>query len=130
MSSACGEPPDSGENASPKAVPASPRRSSNAIGSAGARTRRKQERVRGAAKGSGIVFTARRTRTLAPGRLTTAEHRLAALDEGGDALGEVAGGGQLLLHGGLERELLGHALVQPVVELALHACVRTSRPRG
>src|SRR4051812_29137599 len=127
MSSACGEPPDSGENASPKALPVHTRSSISAAGSASAARRRRGRVRRGAAKGSGIVFTARRATSLAPSASTTGEHGLPALEEGRDALGEVAGGGHLLLDGGLELELLAHARVDPVVELALDPGVRARR---
>src|SRR5688572_20075501 len=129
MSSACGEPPDSGENASPNAVPASASSSSSASGSADTRTRRRGVVRRGAAKGSGILFTARRTTAFAPAPLTTSEHGAPALRECGDALREVAGGGHLLLDGRLEGQLLGHVAVEPPVELALDARVGARRTR-
>src|SRR4051812_45723518 len=130
MLSACGEPPDSGENASPNAVPVSARSARSAAGSSRATARRRRMRRGGAAKGSGIVVTGRTTTSRAQGRLPTTEPGRAALGECGAPLGEVARRGELLLDRGLDRELLGHALVQPVVELPLHARVRARGARG
>src|SRR5919109_144515 len=96
IESACGDPPDSGENASPNAVPAkaSRTRSATAVQNASARRRR----VRGgSAKGCGILVTAPRTATRHRRASTALEHGLAALAERRDALREVAGRGHLLL---------------------------------
>src|ERR671937_1895875 len=130
MSSAFGEPPLSGVIASANAVPVSTNETPSASRTADAR--RRNRRLAGVrAKARRILFTAsgetaRRWRD----RLYPAEGRLALLDEGRHALGEVARSGHLLLDVGLERELVLHARVEPVVELALAARVGARRPVG
>src|SRR3954447_17315612 len=65
----------------------------------------------------------------APWGLSAArEARRALLHEWGDALDEVRGARHLGLDGGLELQLLAHARVLPVVELALAARVGARRP--
>src|SRR4051794_6432925 len=130
MSSAFGEPPLSGTMALANAVPEST--NSRASASATASARRRGRRLAGVrAKARRILFrdpreTGRRWRV----GLRASESRLALLDERGHALGEVARGDHLLLDVGLERELLVHPRVEPVVELALGAGVGARRAVG
>src|SRR6185503_10004055 len=87
----------------------------------------------GGASGEGqprrAAFYSQRGGGRAPeGRCSTpAEDGRPPLDERRDALGEVRRPPELLLHRGLELELLRHPPVQPVVELALGAGVREGR---
>src|SRR5215218_1994326 len=109
MSSAFDEPPLSGVMASANAVPV--RTNSRASASRTASARRRGRRLAGVrAKARRILFTAsgeaaRRWRV----GLSAAEGRLALLDKGRDALGEIARGGHLLLDVRLEAKLLLHA---------------------
>src|SRR3954451_5995307 len=128
IESACGDPPDSGENASPNAVAANARSNTTAAGRLSASARRRVWRRR--AKGSGIVCTARRTGRPPAVFLPTFEHGAAARQKRRHALREVGGGGHLALDLRLELELLAHAPVDPRVELALDARVRARRPGG
>src|SRR4051794_28583442 len=125
--SACGEPPDSGEKASPNAVAARASGASSATARQSARTRRRRITWGGAPKTRGILFTARRITIRRGWSLTASEHGGPALEERRDALGEVAGARHLLLHRGLQGQLLLHAAEDPGVELALGAGVRARR---
>src|SRR3954465_1451538 len=113
MLSACGEPPDSGEKASPKAVVASASGTSSATARHSVSMRRRGITWRGAPKTRGIVFTARRTTGRHGWSSAPVEHRDPALEERRDALGEVGRARHLLLDRGLQRELLGHRPEHP-----------------
>src|SRR5260370_17730027 len=60
----------------------------------------------------------------------TREAGLALLGEGGDTLQEVPGVGHLALDARLELQLLGHAGVEPAIQLALDPGVGPGRPAG
>src|SRR5512132_1232174 len=130
MSSALGDPPLSGVNASPNAVPVTT--NSRARASRTTSARRRGRRLAGVrAKARRILFrdpgeTGRRWRV----GLRASEGGRALLDERRHACGEVPRRGHLLLDVRLEPELLLHARVEPVVELALGARVGARRAAG
>src|ERR1044072_423802 len=132
MSSALADPPDSGVKKAADATPASASTPRREAANAMVNTRR---RVRewASAKAGGILFM-RRPSALRPasrprrGPSAAPELGLALLEERGDAFGEVAGLGHLLLHPGLELELLLQSGVKPGVELALGAGVGPCGP--
>src|SRR3954454_10528678 len=141
--SAFGEPPDSGRKMPAEAVCASVAEASRAsVNTAPATLRRR--RFWGAGGATGAEVYGRRGREHPPGwrsgraltvgaltgRSPAGELRRPLLQEGQDALAEVARRSGFLLDGGLELELLLHAREEPAVELALDPGVGPGRSGG
>src|SRR5512132_3716414 len=119
MSSAFGEPPDSGVMKSAEAVAVQVRSSATAASAASASSRERPGRDDGGLKAAGILCTWPADGAHPGARSASAERRCALLHEGGHALDEVVGSRHLLLDRGLERELVLHPAEEPRVELAL-----------
>src|SRR5919197_1426983 len=130
MSSAFGEPPDSGKKRPAEATGALSSEPATPATAAQATARRTRRLSLRRPTGAAVYRWAGRERAVA-GPLpesVSGEARGPAIQERLHALGEVPGGRGLLLDRGLELQLLLHAFVQPRVELDLRAGVGGRRP--
>src|SRR5688500_17311928 len=125
MSSALGEPPDSGVNTPAPAGGANASRAAAATTSEATSTRRFCGRP--GRKARWIITVVRPPS--AP-RSAARERGRALLDEGPDPLHEVVGPGQVVLDLGLQVELAIEVRIEHPVECALAAGVRTSGAGG